>query len=239
MKTVDKMEVLHSQSAEYILKGETGKFLKLIPDTFLIKGEEKDGVFNQGYALRHINRRDIILIDVVEETSKKAVQKLVDDGYNIKAILITCDGILKDAYADLKTLSENAGGAPVYAHPRNNFKDEFKTKDITTNANDLKHFGLKIIDFPGDAGASVLIYSEINGGMVFPGEDAVGSRYDSDLNTFERPKMKRENDNFGLAESWSAFNEDFDYLFPRKGKPGFNVEEGARVDILNKLSRSE
>ena len=67
MKTVDKMEVLHSQSAEYIQQGETGKFLKLIPDTFLIKGKEKDGVFNQGYAIRHINRRDILLIDVVEE----------------------------------------------------------------------------------------------------------------------------------------------------------------------------
>lgn len=239
MKTVDKMEVLHSQSAEYIQKGETGKFLKLIPDTFIIKGEVKDETFNQGYALRHINRRDIILIDVVEESSKKAVQKLVEDGYNIKGLLITCDGILKDAYADLKTLSENAGGAPVYAHPRNNFKDDFKTKDIMTNANDLKHFGLKVIDLPGDGGASVLIYSEVNQGMVFPGEDAVGSPYNSDLNTFERPKMKRENDNFGLAESWSAFDEDFTYFFPRKGKPAFNIEEGARIDILNKLSRTE
>ena len=39
MKTVDKVEVLQSQSAEYIQQGETGKFLKLIPDTFLIKGK--------------------------------------------------------------------------------------------------------------------------------------------------------------------------------------------------------
>ena len=88
MKTVDKVEVLQSQSAEYIQQGETGKFLKLIPDTFLIKGKEKDGVFNQGYAIRHINRRDIILIDVVEEETKAAVKKLVNDGYQIKGMLI-------------------------------------------------------------------------------------------------------------------------------------------------------
>ena len=161
MKTVDKVEVLQSQSAEYIQQGETGKFLKLIPDTFLIKGKEKDGVFNQGYAIRHINRRDIILIDVVEEETKAAVKKLVNDGYQIKGILITCDGILEDAYADLKTISEDANGAPIYAHPRNNFKDDFKTKDITTQANDLKHFAIKVIDLPGNGGASVLVYSEI------------------------------------------------------------------------------
>ena len=239
MKTVDKVEVLQSQSAEYIQQGETGKFLKLIPDTFLIKGKEKDGIFNQGYAIRHINRRDIILIDVVEEETKAAVKKLVNDGYQIKGILITCDGILDDAYADLKTISKDANSAPIYAHPRNNFKDDFKTKDITTQANDLKHFAIKVIDLPGNGGASVLVYSEINDGMVFPGDDAVGSNYDSDLNTFKRPEMKRENDDFGLAESWNAFGEEFTYFFPRKGKPAFNIDEGQQIDILNSLSRTK
>jgi hypothetical protein len=89
MKTVDKMEILHSQSAEFIQQGETGKFLKLIPDTFIIKGGERDGGVHQGYAIRHINRKDIILIDVVEEATKEAVKKLVKDGYTIKGILIS------------------------------------------------------------------------------------------------------------------------------------------------------
>ncbi|MFD1095927.1 MBL fold metallo-hydrolase [Salegentibacter chungangensis] len=238
MKTVDKMEVLHSQSAEFIEQGETGKFLKLIPDTFIIKGKEKDGVFNQGYAIRHINRRDILLLDVVEESTKDAVKRLVKDGYNIKGILVTCDDVMKDAYGDLKTLSEDAGGAPIYAHPRNNFRDRAKTKDITAKDPVLKEFGLKVIDLPGNGGESVLVYSELNDGMLFTGEDAVGSPYDSDLNTFDRPEMKRQNDDFGLAESWSAFKEEFAYLFPRKGKPGFNIEEGHQVDIINRLSKS-
>lgn len=238
MKTVDKMEVLHSQSAEFIEKGETGKFLKLIPDTFIIKGEEKDGVFNQGYALRHINRQDILLIDVVEESSKKAVKKLVEDGYKIKGILITCNGILKDAYGDLETISKNAGDAPIFVHPRHNFKDNFKTKDILERKGTLKDFGLKVFELPGNGGASVIIHSEINDGMLFPGEDAEGSAYNSSLNTFKRPKMERSNDDYGLAESWSAFREEFTYLFPRKGKPGFNIEEGQERDILNALSHN-
>ncbi|WP_373056238.1 MBL fold metallo-hydrolase [Zunongwangia sp. H14] len=238
MKTVDKMEVLHSQSAEFIKQGETGKFLKLIPDTFIIKGEEKDGVFNQGYAIRHINRQDMILIDVVEESTKNAVKKLVEDGYRIKGILITCDHIMDSAYADLATISKDAGGAPVFAHPRNNFKDNFKTKDITAKETVLKDFALKVIDLPGNGGESVLIYSEINDGMLFPGEDAVGSNYDSDLNTFSRPENENKNNDYGLAESWSAFEDPFTYFFPRKGKPGFNLEEGHQIDILNNLSRS-
>ncbi|WP_026934366.1 hypothetical protein [Christiangramia echinicola] len=238
MKTVDKMEVIHSQSAEFIQQGETGKFLKLIPDTFVIKGEKENGVFNQGYAIRHLNRRDMLLIDVVEKSTKDAVKKLVEEGYNIKGILITCDAVLKSAYADLKTISEDAGGAPIFAHPRNNFKDDFKTKDITGKDKSLDSFDINIFDLPGNEGASVVVYTEINDGMLFPGEDAVGSDYDSELNTFIRPEKKNENNDFGLAESWAAFDTPFSFLFPRKGKPGFNLEEGEQIDILNKLGKS-
>ena len=28
------------------------------------------------------------------------------------------------------------------------------------------------------------------------------------------------------------------FYFPRKGKPGFNLEEGEQIDILNKLGKS-
>ena len=50
------------------------------------------------------------------------------------------------------------------------------------------------------------------------GEDAEGSPYDSDLNTFKRPKMDKSNDDFGLAGSWSAFDEEFARL------RGINIE---------------
>lgn len=237
MKKVDKMEVLNSQSAEYIEQGETGKFLKLIPDTFIIKGAEREDGVHQGYAIRHLNRKDIILIDVVEEATREAVKKLVTDGYNIKGILISNNLVYKTAYADVKTLSEDAGGAPVYLHPRISPKDGDKVKDITGRNDIIKNFGLTITDLPGNGGGSVLIYSDINDGMLFTGADAEGSPYDSDLNTFTRPKLDNQNDEYGLAESWGAYVMPFTYLFPLCGKPAFNIDEGQRGDILGKLSR--
>ena len=237
MKKVAKMEILHSQSPEFIQKGETGKFLKLIPDTFIIKGAETEDGFNQGYAIRHLNLKDIILIDVVEETTKAAVKNLVNEGYNINAILISNSDVYKRAYADLKTISEDAGGAEIFIHPRTTLKDTFKTKDITKKNDVHKTFKLKINDLPGNGGGSVLIFCEFNEGMLFTGADAEGSPYDSDGNTFTRPALQSKNDEFGLAESWGAYPEEFTYLFPLKGKPAFNIEDGQRLDILNKLSR--
>ena len=239
MKTVDKMEVLSSQSAEFIEKSETGKFLKLIPDTFIIKGGESDNGFNQGYAIRHINRQDIVLIDVVEKSTKEAVKKLIEDGYNIKAILLSNTLIYKNAYADLSTLSKDAGGTEIFIHPRTTINDDFKTKDITSKNEILKSFSLHVNDLPGSGGGSVLIFSEINDGMLFTGADAEGSPYNSDLNTFSRPKNESKNDDFGIAEAWGAYKEEFTYLFPLKGKPAFNIDEGQRIDILNSLSRKE
>ncbi len=237
MKTVNKMQILHSQSAEFIEQGETGKFLKLIPDTFIIKGSERESGMHQGYAIRHINRKDIILIDVVEKSTKEAVKKLVTDGYTIKGILISNSLVYKTAYSDIKTMSEDAGGAPVFMHPRITIKDGDKVKDITGRHDIIKSFGLTITDLPGNGGGSVLIYSDVNDGMLFTGADADGTPYDSDLNTFTRTKLESKNDEFGLAESWGAYVLPFTYLFPLRGKPGFNIEEGQQTDILSKLSR--
>jgi hypothetical protein len=235
---LDKLEELDTQTPEFIAQGETGKFLKLIPNTFIIKGETvKDG-FNQGYAIRHQNQKDIILIDVIEKATRDAVKKWVADGYNIKAILISNTSVFKNAYADLKTISEDAGGAPIYAHPMPTVKEDFKIKDITAKKNELfKSFGLTIYNLPGNGGGSVLIHSNNNEGILFTGEDALGSPFDSEINKFTRPQMKSKNDEYGLAQSWSEFEQPFSYLFPLCGKPGFNLEEEDQSEILNKLSR--
>lgn len=237
MKTVDKMQILNSQSAEFIEQGETGKFLKLIPDTFIIKGAENENGIHQGYAIRHLNRKDIILIDVVEEATREAVKKLVTDGYTIKAILISNNLVYKTAYDSMKTLSEDAGGASIFMHPRISVKNGDTIKDITARNEIFKNFGLTITDLPGNGGGSVLIYSEINDGMLFTGADAEGSPYDSELNTFTRGELDSKNDEFGLAQAWGSYIMPFTYLFPLCGKPGFDIDEGRRTDILSTLSR--
>jgi hypothetical protein len=235
---IDRLEEFDSQTPEFIAQGETGKFLKLIPDTFIIKSETDQNGFNQGYAIRHQNQKDIILIDVIEKATRDAVKKWIKDGYTIKAILISNTSVIKNSYADLKTLSEDAGGASIYAHPMSTLKENFKIKDITVKKNELfKSFGLTIYNLPGSGGGSVLIYSDLNEGMLFTGEDAIGSPYDTELNEFSRPKIKSKNDEYGLAQNWSEFGQPFSYLFPLRGKPGFNLEEEDQTAILNKLSR--
>ena len=204
----------------------------------------KDELLEVGYSVDYVNNGD----DAFQYLSGNDVDLLLldlkmpgKDGFDVLKELneqsIRSKIIVLTAYADVKTLSEDAGGAPVFMHPRITPKNGDKVKDITGRHDIIKSFGLTISDLPGSGGGSVLIYSDINDGMLFTGADAEGSSYDSDLSTFERPKLESKNDEFGLAQAWGAFVLPFTYLFPLCGKPGFNLDEGAQQDILMKLSR--
>ncbi|HET8754189.1 MAG TPA: hypothetical protein VFM59_07485 [Salinimicrobium sp.] len=234
MKTVDKKEVISSQSAEFIQQAETGKFLKLIPDTFVIKMENG----NLGYAIRHLNLQDMILIDTTEKGAQKAVKKLVEEGYKIKGILLTHKAAVDNAYASLKTISEDAGGAPIFTHPVNTHDAEFTTKDINAKNNIFEHFSISVRDFPAKNGEAAVIYSEINDGMVFAGNSAIGEDFESDKKGFNRPDLGSENKNLSLAESWRTYMWEFSYFFPHQGKPGFNLSEGEQKDIIIKLGQT-
>lgn len=232
MKTVDKKEVYSSQSAEFIEQAEQGKFLKLIPDTFLIKME--DG--KQGYAIRHLNRKDILLIDTTAKAAQRAIQNLIKDGYTIKGILLTHRGALENTYDSLETISKDAAGAPIYTHSINLSDSSFKVHDISNKNKIFDHFSIRIYDFPAKSGEASVVYSEINDGMLFAGCCALGADYSSDKNDFQRADMGNKDKDFSLAESWRAFMEEFTYFFPHKGKPGFNLSEGQQTDIIQKLA---
>ena len=235
MKTVDKKEVINRESAEFIKQTETGKFVNLVPDTFVIKMD--DG--SQGYAIRHLNRQDMILIDTVGKGAQKGVKHLVEEGYKIKAILVTHKAALDNSYASLKTVSEDAGGAPIFTHPINNKNSDFEVKDINDKNKIFGHFSLSVRDFPAVSGEAVVIHSEINEGMVFSGCSAEGADYDSDKEGFRLPEIKSENKKFSLAESWRSYMEEFSFLFPYKGKPGFNLSEGQQKDIILRLGSTD
>ena len=235
MKTVDKKEVVNRESAEFIKQTETGKFVNLVPDTFVIKME--DG--SQGYAIRHLNRQDMILIDTVGKGAQEGVKHLVEEGYKIKGILVTHKAALDNAYAPLKTVSEDAGGAPIFTHPINNKNSDFEVKDINDKNKIFGHFSLSVRDFPAPSGEAVVIHSEINEGMVFSGCSAEGAPYDSDEEGFRLPDLKSENKKFSLAESWRSYMREFSFFFPYKGKPGFNLSEGQQKDIILKLGTTD
>lgn len=231
MKSIDKKEVISSQSAEFIKQGEEGKFLKMVSDTFIIKTE--DGT--QGYAIRHLNMHDMLLIDATGKGAQKAIKHLVEEGYKIKAILITNKEALRNTYASLKTISEDAGGATIFSHPMNNSDSSFEVKDITAKNKIFDHFSISIDDFPSASGESSVVHCDINEGMVFAGTCALGASYDEEGEEIKRPDLKSENKNLSLAESWRTYIREFRYFFPYRGKPKFNLEEGEQTDLIQKL----
>lgn len=235
MKEVDKREVLSSQSAEFIQQAETGKFLKLIPDTFIIKMENG----GQGYAIRHLNRQDMLLIDTTAEGAQKGIKHLVEEGYKIKGIIVTHKEALQKTYAPLKQISEDAGGAPIFSHPVNNTDTSFNVKDINPKNDVLKHFSIERNDFPSASGETAVIYSEINEGMVFAGNSVVATPYDAEGDEIKRPDTGSANKNMGLAESWRNYISEFRYFFPYKGKPKFNLSEGQQKDLIIKLGSTD
>ena len=235
MKSVDKREIISSQSAEFIQQSEAGKFHKMIPDTFVIKME--NGA--QGYAIRHLNRQDILLIDTTGKGADKGIKHLVEEGYKIKAILITHKEPLQKTHAPLKQISEDAGGAPIYGHPVNNIDSSFNVRDITGKVDIFKHFSLSVYDFPSASGETAVVYSEINEGMIFAGNAVDATSYDEEANEISRPDTGSKNKNMGLGESWRTFAQEFRYIFPFKGKPRFNLSEGQQKDLIVKLGSTD
>lgn len=231
MKSVDKKEVISSQSAEFIKQGEEGKFLKMVSDTFIIKMEGG----TQGYAIRHLNMKDMLLIDTTGKGAQKGIKHLVEEGYKIKAIIITNKEALRNVYAPLKTISEDAGGAPIFTHSVNSSDISFAVKDINARNDIFEHFSIAVDDFPSASGESTVVYCGLNEGMVFAGNSAVGSDYEEEAEEIRRPDLKSENKNLSLAESWRTYIREFRYFFPFRGKPKFNLEEGEQTDLIQKM----
>jgi hypothetical protein len=231
MKSIDKKEVISSQSAEFIQQAEAGKFHKMIPDTFIIKME--DGT--QGYAIRHLNRQDMLLIDTTGKGADKGIKHLVEEGYKIKGILVTHKDALQHTYAPLKKISEDAGGAPIFSHPVNNTNTDFNVRDINSKNDIFKHFSIELTDFPSKSGETAVIYSEINNGMIFAGDTVEATAYDEDGDELKRADTGSENKNRGIAENWRTYVREFRYFFPFKGKPKFNLTEGQQKDLIVKL----
>jgi hypothetical protein len=231
MKSVDKKEVISSQSAEFIQQAEAGQFHKMISDTFIIKME--NGA--QGYAIRHLNRQDMLLIDTTGKGADKGVKHLVEEGYKIKGILVTHKEALQNTYAPLKQISEDAGGAPIYSHPVNNTDPGFNVKNIIGKNEVFKNFSIQITDFPSKSGETAVIYTDINEGMIFAGNTVEATSYDAEGDEIKRADTGSENKNRGMGETWRTYMKEFRYFFPYKGKPKFNLSEGQQTDLIVKL----
>lgn len=213
----------------------TGKFRELLPGIFMIKGAKNDRGFDQGYGI--LKGKDLVLIDVVEEAYNEAIEYLLHNGYNIKAILITGKDVRNDVYPDFKTLSKKTNGADIYIHPEI-APGDFETKELKQRDELLSKFDLEPHVLPQKEGQVVLFCSRHNG-IVFAGDSALGSDYGSDEFLFTRGREQKEKEAFPVEEFWQGFRKDFDYFFPRQGKPAIEVDERTRTSLLDRLARGE
>lgn len=211
----------------------TGVFRELLPGVFINKGVKNDRGFDQAFAILN-GKKELLLIDVVEEVYKEAIEELVGNGYKIRAILITGKSVLNDCYADLQTISEDSGDADIYIHP-DIAPSDFETKALTQRDAILSHFDLEPYDVPGKEG-QVVLYSNLHNGIIFSGDSAMGSDYDSDDFLFSRGREVKEKEAQAIEKFWQSFRSDFDYFFTRKGKLGIEVNGPTRVKLLDQLA---
>lgn len=236
MKIENKTEGM-SPTAKFIADQHTGKFVQILPNTYIIKGAVNNRGFDQAYAVSKFKNRELVLIDVVQEATREAVETLVKDGYQIKAIIITGETVLNEAYADLQTLSKDAGGAAIYIHPQIIGNTQFETKPLPGNDALLNEFHLITEEIPASTKGEVLVFASNNQGMLFVGDSAKGSAYDTDEFLFSREEQEKDKEEFDIAGFWQGYDRKFSYFFPRKGKPAIEVDNRTRTTLLDRLSR--
>ncbi len=223
-------------TAAFIQDLHTGKFQELLPGIFMIKGAKNDRGFDQTYGILK-GKKDLVLIDAVEEAYRKPVENLLNDGYKIKAVLITGKEVLNDCYADLKSISKDFGDAEIYTDSEI-APQGFETKDLKGRDALLGEFDLEAHKIPQKEG-QVIVYCDRHNGIIFSGDSALGSDYGSDEFLFTRGRELNEKEAFAVEEFWKGFNKDFDYFFPRQGKPALEVDARTRTTLLTELAKGK
>lgn len=223
-------------TAAFIQDLHTGKFRELLPGIFMIKGAKNERGFDQGYGILN-GKKEFVLIDVVEEAYREAVENMLGNGYKIKAVLITGKEVLNDCYADLETLSKDMGNAGIYVAPEIAPKD-FETKALSGRDALLSDYDLEAFVIPEKEG-QVVLYSNRHNGIIFSGDSAVGSDYGTDEFIFTRGRELKDREAFTVEEFWKGFDKDFAYFFPRQGKPAIEVDGRTRNTLLTRLGRGE
>jgi glyoxylase-like metal-dependent hydrolase (beta-lactamase superfamily II) len=208
-----------------------GKSVKILEDTFLLKSPKDAHRFGNAYAIRHQNRKDLILIDAVREEHKMELSRLRESGYNIKAILLTHAGLIDQAYTELSEIAREFE-TQIFIHPLDS--KQTQTIDITGFHDVYIDFDLSIFHMPGHTSGSVVIYSGVSGAL-FTGDSAVGSPYEMDDYKFSRPVITNKDNDLALRESWRSISVDFIHMLPLHGKPEFDLSAEQRNEIMNQL----
>ncbi|MBP2830687.1 MBL fold metallo-hydrolase [Aquimarina sp. U1-2] len=232
--------VSYDSILEELKNQETGQRTLILPDTFLIKVPKFKHRIGNSYLIQHINRKEILLIDTVHEDSQPILQDFIKNGYSVAGLLLTHSDLIHQSYtSSLEKLSKDLGDTSIYIHPLDAGSQGNFANNILEANEVFDKFSITVDHFPGHTGGSVIIHSEINNGMLFCGDSAVGAPYDSSNYYFERPPISNESQDLGLAQHWKNYIKPFKHILPLHGKPQFDLSEGQQKDIIIHLSKNE
>ncbi|MGB3591382.1 MAG: MBL fold metallo-hydrolase [Nonlabens sp.] len=234
MEIIDSVEVF--SRLDELRTAVFGNPVKILPDTFLLKFDKNHYRFGNGYVLKHRNQRDLVLIDAVKEEHRETLQRYVENGFKIKAILITHRDLLEQAYKPVKDIARDLD-TNYFIHPLDSNGDD-RALDITGYHDTFKAFDLSIFHLPGHTNGSVVIYCGLNKAL-FTGDSAVGSEYGLDEYYFERPPMESAEKDLALRESWKSLSVDFAHILPLHGKPQFDLSSEQKNQIIISLTKKE
>jgi len=230
MDIIDNYEILNW--LDEVIEAKPGQAVKILPDVFLAKATDKDGNVVNTYAIRHENRHDLLLIDMIYPENKSTLDKFKEAGYNIKAIVVTSDTTAHHAFEDFKDLAEEYDTS-FYMHKLDD-NSSHKVHDIMLGDDTLDQFGVNGFHFPGYTGGSAMVYVGYNGAL-FTGHSAIGTPLKADGADFNRPEISEVND-MGLLDNWLSFTVEFDHILPAEGTPKLKLSNTERNDIIRRLS---
>ncbi len=231
--------ISYTSIVEELKNKKVGERTLILPDTFLVKVAKHRYRTGNSYIIQHLDRKELLLIDVVHQDSQKAIQQLIQDGFDIVGLLLTHSDLIHQSYTNMKKLSEDLGDIAIYIHPLDSGSQGDFLKNILEPNEVFNKFSISIDHLPGHTGGSVVIHSEINNGMLFAGDSAVGSPYEKEEYYFERPPIANQSQDIGLAQHWKNYTKPFKHMLPLHGKPQFNLSEGQQKDIIINLSKDE
>ena len=195
--------------------------------------------YAQGYVLHHEQEDAVLLIDVTREETRGIVRELVELGKKIDGIVLTHGDLVNNAYADLRRVSEEAGGAPVLVHPADARGQDHAIQDITLDLPLFDRYGLVVLPAPGHTPGSVMLYSKLYGGTLFTGDAAIGAPYTAEELFFERPPIFQPYDDEDLADMWVHFDLPLAQLLTHHGIPGLDLTKEECATYLKQLQRPE
>jgi hypothetical protein len=230
MEIKEKYEI--TNWLDEVIDAKPGEPVKILPDVFLAKAKDQNGNIVNTYAVRHENRHDLLLIDMVYPENKATLDHYKESGYNIKAIVVTSDKTAQNSFMGYKEIAEKYD-TQFYMHKLDD-NSAHTVHDIMLGDEILDQFGVNGFHFPGYTGGSVMVYVGYNGAL-FTGHSAVGTPLEEDGAGFQRPEVN-DSEDMGLMDNWLSFAIEFDHIMPAQGTPRLKLSDTDRVAIVRELS---